>query len=146
MKPSRQILALPANLPCPGCSVVVQDWHTEWTDPALAPDFNKGLRAIDCPLCGQWVLYKGQKLQAIPPGDNPQPTKRLPLQAARWAKSQSKPGNLRDYLNQTGPGRQYSGYLRIQSSWMPMPMLQRTRGISHGAYRSRTRIPGCIPL
>ena len=89
---------------------MVHDWHTEWTDPALAPEFYKGLRAIDCPLCGEWVLYKGQRIQAVPAGDNPQKTKRLPLQAARWAKSQSKQGNLRDYLVQTTPGQQYRGY------------------------------------
>jgi hypothetical protein len=76
---ARQIIAYPANVPCPACGAMVQDWHTEWTDPALAPDFYKGLRAIDCPLCGGWVLYKGQQIQPVPPGDNPRRTKRLPL-------------------------------------------------------------------
>jgi hypothetical protein len=88
----------------------VKDWHTEWTDPTQAPDFYKGNRALDCPLCGEWVLYKGQQIQAIPAGDSPDKTKRLPLQAARWAKSQSQQGNLHDYLNQTAPGQQYKGY------------------------------------
>jgi hypothetical protein len=52
----------------------------------------------------------GQKIQAVPAGDNPQRTKRVPLQAARWAKSQSRQGNLRDYLDQSGPGHQYKEY------------------------------------
>jgi len=107
---ARQVIAFPTNVPCPLCGGVVQDWHTEWTDPTQAPDFYKGLRALDCPLCGEWVLYKGQKIQAIPVGDNPQRTKRIPLQAARWAKSQSKQGKLRDYLDQTAPGQQYTGH------------------------------------
>jgi hypothetical protein len=107
---ARPIIAYPANVPCPVCGGTVQDWHTEWTDPAQSPDFYKGLRALDCPLCGGWVLYKEQKLQAVPVGDNPQRTRRLPLQAARWAKSQSRPGNLRDYLDQTAPGQQYRDY------------------------------------
>jgi hypothetical protein len=106
----KQIVAYPANVPCPACGGVVQDWHVEWTDPAHAPDFHKGLRAIDCPLCGEWVLHKSQQIQVVPAGDNPQRTKRLPLQAARWAKSQSKQGNLRDYLKQTAPGQQYQDY------------------------------------
>ncbi len=87
----------------------MQDWHTEWTDPADASEFYTGLRAIDCPLCRGWVLYKGQKVQAVPAGDSPQKTRRMPLQAARWAKSQSRQGNLRDYLDQSAPGRQYRG-------------------------------------
>jgi hypothetical protein len=107
---ARQIIAFPANVPCPVCGAVVQDWHTEWTDPALAPDFYKGLRALDCPLRGGWVLYKQQKIEAVPAGDDPQKTRRLPLQAARWAKSQSRQGNLRDYLDQSAPGQQYRGY------------------------------------
>src|SRR5262245_61714211 len=107
---ARQIIAYPANVPCPVCGAVVQDWHTEWTDPALAPDFYKGARAIDCPLCGAWVLYKQQKIQAMPTGSSPQPAKRTPLQAARWAKSQSKQGSLREYMDQSAPGQQYRGY------------------------------------
>jgi hypothetical protein len=107
---ARAITAYPANAPCPVCGAVVQDWHTEWTDPTYAPDFYKGLRALDCPICGGWVLYRAQRIQAVPAGDNPQKTKRIPLQAARWAKSQSRQGNLRDYLNQTPPGQQYNGY------------------------------------
>ncbi len=107
---SRHIIAYPANVPCPVCGGVVQDWHTEWTDPAQGPDLYKGLMALDCPLCGGWVLYKGQRVQAVPPGDNPQRARRLPLQAARWAKSQSPQGTLRDYLDQTAPGQQYRGY------------------------------------
>jgi hypothetical protein len=114
MTPARPIIAFPANVACPACGGVVQDWHTEWTDPTHAPDFYKGLRAIDCPLCGQWLLYKAQQIQPVPVGDNPQKTKRLPLQAARWAKSQSKQGNLRDYLDQTGAGQQYKGYFTDQ--------------------------------
>lgn len=111
---ARPIIAYPANVPCPVCGGVVQDWHSEWTDPAHAPDIYKGLRALDCPVCGAWVLYKEQKIQAVPAGDGPQKTKRLPLQAARWAKSQSSQGNLRDYLDQSGPGRQYRGYFTDQ--------------------------------
>src|SRR5208283_5533488 len=88
----------------------VQDWHTEWTDPAQAPEFYKGLRALDCPLCGAWVLYKDRQIQAIAAGDTPHKTRRLPLQAARWAKSQSREGNLRDYLDQSAAGSQYAGY------------------------------------
>jgi hypothetical protein len=107
---ARPIIAYPASVPCPVCGGVVQDWHTEWTDPTQAPDFYQGLRALDCPLCGGWVLYKGQNVQAVPAGDNPQRTRRLSLQAARWAKSQSRQGNLRDYLDQTAPGQQYRGY------------------------------------
>ena len=110
----KPILAMPANAPCPVCGDVVQDWHTEWTDPTQAPDFYKGLRAIDCPLCRAWVLYQEQKIQAVPADGNPQQTRRIPLQAARWAKSQSKPGNLPDYLNQPGPGQQYAGYFTDQ--------------------------------
>ena len=72
---ARAIIAYPANVPCPVCGAVVQDWHTEWTDPTYAPDFYKGLRVLDCPLCGGWVLYKEQKIQAVPAGENPQKTK-----------------------------------------------------------------------
>jgi hypothetical protein len=111
---AQQIIAYPANVPCPVCGGVVHDWHTEWTDPAYGPDFYKGLRAIDCPLCGGWVLYKGRTLQAVPPGDSPQQTRRTPVQAARWAKSQSREGNLRDYLNQSAPGQQYKVYFTDQ--------------------------------
>jgi hypothetical protein len=107
---ARQIIAFPANVACPVCGGIVQDWHTEWTDPAQAPDFYKGLNALDCPLCRAWVLYKVQKIQAVPAGENPQRVRRLPLQAARWAKSQSRQGNLRDYLDQSPPGQQYRGY------------------------------------
>jgi hypothetical protein len=92
----------------------VEDWHTEWTDPAHGSDFYKGLRSIDCPLCGGWVLYQGQKIQAVPPGANPQRTRRLPLQAARWAKSQSRQGKLRDYIDQSAPGQQYRHYFTDQ--------------------------------
>lgn len=109
-----QIIAFPANVPCPVCGVVVQDWHTEWTDPAQGTDFFNGNRTLDCPLCGVWVLYKAQRIEAVPPGDNPKATKRLPLQAARWAKSQSRQGNLRDYLDQSAPGQQYQGYFTDQ--------------------------------
>jgi hypothetical protein len=107
---ARQIIAFPAGVPCPVCGGVVHDWHTEWADSTQGPDFYKGLRSIDCPLCGDWVLYKGQKIQAVPAGDSSQKTRRLPLQAARWAKSQCKQGNLRDYLDQSTPGQQYRGY------------------------------------
>ena len=58
---ARPIIDFPANVPCPACGGLVQDWHTEWTDPAYAPDFYKGLRALDCPLCRGWVLHKQQK-------------------------------------------------------------------------------------
>jgi hypothetical protein len=109
-----QIVAFPASVPCPVCGAVVHDWHTEWTDPVHGSDFYKGLRAIDCPLCGGWVLYKMQKIQAVPAGDKPQRTRRLPLQAARWAKSQSRHGRLRDYLDQSPPGRQYRDYFTDQ--------------------------------
>jgi endogenous inhibitor of DNA gyrase (YacG/DUF329 family) len=111
---ARQIVAFPANVPCPACGGVVQDWHTEWTDPTHGPDLYKGLRALDCPLCGEWVLYKEQKIQPVPTGDNPTRTKRAPLQAARWAKSQSPQGNLRGYLDQTAPGQQYRDYFTDQ--------------------------------
>jgi hypothetical protein len=107
---ARPLLAYPAGVPCPVCGADVQDWHTEWTDPAYGPDFYKGLRALDCPVCGGWVLYKEQKIQAVPAEDNPEKTRRIPLQAARWAKLQSRQGNLRDYLDQSVPGRQYRGY------------------------------------
>jgi hypothetical protein len=72
----------------------------------------KGLRSIDCPLCHGWVLYQGQRIQAVPAGDNQQKTRRLPLQAARWAKSQSRQGKLRDYIDQSAPGRQYGAAAR----------------------------------
>jgi hypothetical protein len=107
---ARPITAYPANAPCPICGGIVQDWHLEWTDPAQAPDFYQGRRALDCPLCAGWVLYKGHKLEVVPVGDNPKRTRRIPLQAARWAKSQSELGKLRDYLDQSVPGRQYQGY------------------------------------
>jgi hypothetical protein len=103
-------MAFPAGAACPVCGGVVEDWHTEWTDPAYGPDFYKGFRSIDCPLCHGWVLYQGQKIQAVPPGGNPQKTRRTPLQAARWAKSQSRQGKLRDYIDQSPPGRQYQDY------------------------------------
>jgi DNA-directed RNA polymerase subunit RPC12/RpoP len=107
----RHNIAFPANLPCPVCGSVVHDWHVEWTDPAQGREFYKGRRALDCPVCGGWVLYKEQTIQAVPDGDRPLRTKRMPLQAARWAKSQSKQGNLRDYLNHTDPGAsQYKDY------------------------------------
>jgi hypothetical protein len=106
---ARPLIAYPVNVPCPVCGRVVPDWHSEWTDPAHTPDFSKGLRAIDWPLCGGWVLYQEQKIQAMPAGDHPQKTRRLPVQAARWAKSQSRQGNLRDYLDQTAPGQPYRG-------------------------------------
>jgi hypothetical protein len=60
------------------------------------------------------VLYKEQRIQAVPAGDHPQRTKRIPLQAARWAKSQSRQGKLRDYLDQTTPGQQYKDYFTDQ--------------------------------
>jgi hypothetical protein len=60
------------------------------------------------------VLYKQQKIEAVPVGDDPQKTRRLPLQAARWAKSQSREGNLRDYLDQSAPGQQYRDYFTDQ--------------------------------
>jgi hypothetical protein len=96
------------------CGGIVEDWHTEWTDPTYGSDFFKGLRCIDCPLCQGWVLYQGQKIQAVPPGSNPQKTRRTPFQAARWAKSQSRQGKLRDYIDQSAPGRQYRGYFTDQ--------------------------------
>jgi hypothetical protein len=33
----RQIIAYPANVPCPICGALVEDWHTEWTDPTCGP-------------------------------------------------------------------------------------------------------------
>jgi hypothetical protein len=89
---------------------MVRDWHTEWTDPTQAPEFFNGHRALDCPLCREWVLYKDRQIQAIPQGENPAKTRRLPLQAARWAKSQSTQRNLRHYLDQDSAGKQYGGY------------------------------------
>jgi hypothetical protein len=106
----RQVVAYPANVPCPICHSLVQDWHTEWTDPTVAPDFYKGLRAIDCPLCRNWVLFKDRQIQAAPTGGNLQRTKRIPIQAARWAKSQAKQGTLRGYIDQPGAGDQYKDY------------------------------------
>jgi hypothetical protein len=114
VKLAAQIIAYPANVPCPVCGAVVQDWHTEWTDPAHAPDFYRGVRSLDCPLCGGWVLYKDQKIEVVPVGNSPQKTKRTALQAARWAKSQSRQGNLRDYLDHSDPGKQYRGYFTDQ--------------------------------
>jgi hypothetical protein len=108
------IVAFPANVPCPVCGALVEDWHTEWTDPTCGPDFYKGLRSIDCPLCGAWVLFKDRQIQSVPPNESPQRTKRIPLQAARWAKSQTKMRNLRDYLDLTGPGKQYKDYFTDQ--------------------------------
>jgi DNA-directed RNA polymerase subunit RPC12/RpoP len=108
--PVRHIIAYPANMPCPVCGATVQDWHLEWTDPVFGLDFYKGLRAIDCPLCNGWVLYKDRTIQAVPAGDSPRKTKRNPLQAARWAKSQSQQGSLRGYLNQSPAGDQYRDY------------------------------------
>jgi hypothetical protein len=34
----------------------------------------------------------------------------MDLTHARWAKSQSRQGNLRDYLDQSAPGQQYRDY------------------------------------
>jgi len=99
-----------ANVPCLICGAIVQEWHTEWTDPTHAPDLHRGVRTINCPRCGGWVLFKDQRIEAVPPGDRPQKTKRFPLEAARWAKSQSRQGNLGDYLDQSAPGQQYQGY------------------------------------
>lgn len=107
---SGTIVAYPANVPCPVCGGIVQDWHTEWIDPAYGPGLYKGARAIDCPLCGGWVLYKAQRIHPVPQGNSIQRTKRLPLQAARWAKSQSRQGKLDGYLRETAPGQQYQGY------------------------------------
>jgi hypothetical protein len=50
----------------------------------------------------------------VPPGANPQKTRRLPVQAARWAKSQSRQGKLRDYIDQSAPGRHYLDYFTDQ--------------------------------
>jgi predicted RNA-binding Zn-ribbon protein involved in translation (DUF1610 family) len=114
MSRAKHIVAFPSDTPCPDCGAVVQDWHTEWTDPAQAPDFYKGLRALDCPLCGAWVLYREGRIQTVPAGEKPEKTRRLPLQAARWAKSQSNEGNLRDYLDQSPAGKQYAEYFTDQ--------------------------------
>lgn len=113
-KIARKILAEPARTVCPYCKGLVEDWHREWTDPSQGQEFYKGLRALDCPLCKAWVLYKERQIQAIPAGEHPEKTRRLPLQAARWAKSQSKEGNLRDYLDHNTASRQYAGYFRDQ--------------------------------
>jgi DNA-directed RNA polymerase subunit RPC12/RpoP len=107
---ARQIVAIPHNAPCPACGGVVHDWHSEWTDPAHGSDFYQGKRAIDCPLCNAWLLYKERQIQAVPTGESPQHTKRLPLQAARWAKSQCKEGTLRGYLDHNTVGKQYADY------------------------------------
>jgi hypothetical protein len=56
------------------------------------------------------VLYKDQKIKVVPVGTAPEKTKRTALQAARWAKSQSRQGNLRDYLDHSDPGKQYRDY------------------------------------
>lgn len=104
------IIAFPSDTPCPACDGLVRDWHTEWTDPTFGQDFYRGDRALDCPLCGVWVLYKERQIQSIPTGKNPRKTKRLPLQAAKWAKSQCKEGNLRGYLDQNEAGKQYADY------------------------------------
>jgi hypothetical protein len=61
------------------------------------------------------MALQGKKIQAVPPGANPQKTRRLPLQAARWAKSQARQRNLRDYLDQSPAGRQYQGYFPDQA-------------------------------
>src|SRR5919202_1248787 len=107
---ARQIVAYPANTPCPVCGGNTLEWPPEGRGPAQAPEFYKGLRALDCPPCGGWVLYKERQVQAVPAGSTPQKTRRIPLQAARWAKSQSRQGNLRDYLDQSTAGQQYRGY------------------------------------
>ena len=107
---AQQIISYPANVPCPICGGLVHDWHTEWTDPKHGPDFYKGLRSIDCPICGGWVLYKERRIQSVPAGHVCEKTKRSPLQGARWAKSQSREGNLRGYLDQTEAGKQYRDY------------------------------------
>jgi hypothetical protein len=39
---------------------------------------------------------------------------RAALQAARWAKSQARQGNLRDYLDQAAPVKQYRGHFTDQ--------------------------------
>jgi hypothetical protein len=68
---------------------------------------------VPCPLCGG-VVEDWHTEWAVPPGANPQKTRRLPLQAARWAKSQSRQGKLRAYIDQSAPGQQYRDYFSDQ--------------------------------
>lgn len=65
---ARQIIVYPANVPCPVCGGVVQDWHTEWTDPAHGPDFYKGLRAVDCLSVEHGCSTKSRRFKPCPQG------------------------------------------------------------------------------
>jgi len=127
---ARQIIAYPANVPCPICGGVVQDWHTEWTDPAHAPDFYKGLRVLDCPICGGWVLYKAQKIQAVPAGDSPQ---RAPSSTMGEVSVQGRAIFEITWIKRL-PGSSTRVTSRLQRSRTLTPMLRLTRGIRHGAY------------
>ena len=110
---ARQIIAYPANVPCPACGGV-QDWHVEWTDPTQAPDFYKGDQGHRLSTLWRMGAVQGATDSSRSGRRQSAEDETGAFQAARWAKSQSKQGKLRDYLDQSGPGQHYKGQFTDQ--------------------------------
>jgi hypothetical protein len=126
------IITYPANVPCPVCGAVVQDWHTEWTDPAQGSDFYKGLRAI-VRSAGDGSCTRNRRFK--PSQQGPSPKEREGFRSRRHAGPNRSPGQAICAIiwikqlpdNSTGitlPTKRYT---------TPTLMPRLTRGINHVA-------------
>jgi hypothetical protein len=108
---------MPPNEECPNCHQKVQDWHVEWYKTE-GRSLNKGLAAMDCPLCGQPVGFQQGKIGPAPRGVPL--VRRYADKAAEWAASQAVAagGTLQGYTSSAGAGVQYASY------WTPQEVRQ----------------------
>lgn len=119
------IRSMPPNQECPHRRRLIEDWHIEWYK-SEATAINRGLAAMDCPLCGGAVLCR-MLLIGLAPSGVPV-LKREVTQAAEWAESQSTSGTLQGYISSIGPGTQYANY------WT-FPEVHQANAIEHAKKR-----------
>ena len=104
------IVALPGGrCPNPNCGQDIGDWHTEWLLPPDRYKLDQGQAAVDCPVCGAWVMIPGGAVGGLAPAGHPRVTRKR-SQLNKWAiHSQVTPIDLDAYFH-TPNGSLYQGY------------------------------------
>ena len=103
---------MPPNEPCPHCGQLILDWHNEWYEGQQRRAMYGGQAVMDCPLCGQPVLWFESRDILAPPAPAQVPVyRRSVLLAAQWVPvREATCVNLAGYLTSHPAGQQYSGY------------------------------------
>ena len=104
---------MPPNEECPHCRQLVEDWHVEWYK-SERPLLDKGLAAMDCPLCSGAVGFQQGKIGLAPLGV---PVfRRYVDKAAEWSAfgAAYAGATLDGYISTGGAGNQYVNYWTLQ--------------------------------